>query len=531
MAIGMRRAVLPALTGGCNYTNNTLTIESNQAQQVINCHIDESGIAYTRKGSDKLNAAALPAAITSIYEFRRPYGSGTASTILVTAGLKLYYWDTGTSAFVEITSLSSTDKPCWDTFQDENAVSFAVMCNGSDFFKYNGTDLTNVSTDYPWNSGAPRYILVYDDRMLATGCDSDPYKVFVSAIFDCTDWKPGTSTTAVYWTVKSHAGNRITGLGKAYDYCAIFQQFGVTIITEADPDSATSKQIAVSSKYGTTSHWSIQSVGNDLYFADESHIYKGVLREAVENGLVVTPIDKNIIEKYKTILNKDSIVSVYDSANKEIQWAGRAGLGSYNDLTLVFNIGLTEQNQTGENIWSGWFEGTGYEPQELASVVDSGGENKVYRGDSDGYVWEMDKSTVYKDGTEDIETTIYLAPFKPYGLGINKRARTFIPLLYQKYDNATTVRWIVDGRYTDTAVQVDNNVALWRPVSGVTTMWDGSIWTDKPIVIQPMSILEPFIYIQFVIYNDGSEAADEIAWLGAELYYQVHTVSGARKVG
>ena len=543
MPIVKRRAVLPLLTGGLHYTNNTLTIEATQAQRIVNCHIDEHGIASTRHGSSKLNSSALPAPITSIYEFRRPYGSGNASTILVTAGLILYYWDTGSSTFIQIMALSVTDRPCWTTFQSATSQSYAIMCNGTDFIKYDGSTATNVASSYPWSS-APRYIIDYDDRLLAAGCDSDPYKIWVSAILDCTDWYPDTSVTphaSVNWTVKSATGNRVTGLKNVYDYCAIFQQHGVSIITEGDPNSNTSKQLQVSLQYGTSSHWSIQSISNKIYFADESHFYQGILRDAIENGLEVIPIDINIIEKYREFTNAGDIISVYDLTNKEIQFAGMTGINTYNNLALLFNLGLTNENNRSsvtaslpeQYIWSGWFEGDGYEVTAFASVINSDGMTVVYRGDSSGYVYEMDGANVYKDGTENIKTEIYLCPFAPYGYSMAKRARTFTPLIYQKYDKSTTVRWIVDGRYTDVAISYYNNVAYWRPTQNLNQLqtWDGTIWADKPIMIQPMAINEPFQYIQFVIINAGTNDEDEIAYMGSELFYQLHTLEGGRKVG
>ena len=546
MPLPRRKAVFKPLLMGVNDNTNILSIRDDQANRVQNFHIDENGVAYSRGGSNVQNTTALSGAITSIYDFRRPSGSGTASILLVTAGTWLYKWNTSTLVFDAIQELSTSTRPTWATFQDSNAVSYAILANGTDFIKYNGSAVTNVSAAaYPWTDN-PRYIMAYDDRMLASGCDSDPYKVFVSDTLDCTDWLPGAGATAVYWTVKGQKGDRVLGLGTIYNFALFFQQFGVTLINEADPDSTTSVQRQVSSQYGTTSHWSIVTIGDYIYFAGQNHIYIGMLREAIEEGLVVREIDDNIHNLYKEVNNATDIVSVYDPVHNEILWGIETRAYGKNNYSIVYNLKRSSPADK-IHVWSGWFSGTGYEPYTLGSVKTSTGDIYVYRGDESGYVYIMEESTQYKDETvaatviteKNIPYEITTAAVMPYGLGITKRARQFYPYLSQRYDASTKLQWIVDSRFIgpdtdqyvtgpepgdEQYVTLYNRVPFWSAGTQTKTSqtWGSTLYGQNAVMPRPVSINEGFQYIQFKIINVGSNAKEHLTYGGGELWYQVH---------
>ena len=533
---------IPIPTFGVNYTSNVLTIRREEVYKALNMHLDENGVFRSRKGSSLLNTTALDGAVTSVYDFRRPSGTSTTSVILVTAGLKLYTFD-GTT-FTAIQTLTSSERPVWATFQDGSANVLAFMANGTDFFQYDGTTVSAVT--FVTSIDKPRYLMVYDDRLFATGTDSDPFRVWYSATLDGTDWTGGN-----FWTVKSHSGDRVMGVSTAYDYALFFTQYSVDIITEADSASGTSKQITVTREYGTSSHWSIQAIGNAIYFVDESHIYKGVLRAAVDNGLDVTEIDDNIFEKYKEVSNSTDIVSVYDPEHKAILWGVKTLWNTRSNLTFVYSLARSgPKGELGQvDVWAGWFEGTGYEPYTLSSVVLSDGSVRLYRGDEDGYVYQ-DKTQFHKtfkdekrvsDATVDkpIVSEITTGAIMPGGISARKRARKYFPYLYQKYDAAVKVQWIVDGRYIEPDISASNRmitlynrVPYWRTASTtkMKQLWANTVWNNEFIPPRPISINEPFAYIQFVLRCEGTNDRDEISYSGGELKYQRYGDTG-RMVG
>ena len=540
---------LPKLWYGCNATDDAFALDPREAQVIRNMHIDENAVAATRHGCRLLNTTALDGAVTAIYDFRRPDGASFTNEWIIKAGQYLYSMNPSTFVVTEIVNMDTENRPTFATFQDADSTSYVFIADGINFYKYDGTTLTDVSTTYPWAYGAPRYLFVYDDRLLAAGLDSDPYRVFVSDALDGTEWFSGEGSTAVYWTLKSPSGDRITGLSQVYNFGVIFQQFGVAIITEADPSSDTSQQIQVSREYGTTSHQSIQSVGNVLYFADRNHIYKGTLRQAIENGLEVTPIDKNVYSKYADIVNAGEVVSVYDSSHKEIWWGFRTGKETRNNIALVYNVGLSgvAGMYGARDVWSGWFDGDGFEPYAVAPAVRT---YTAYRGDGvpytaeddvillgrqDGHVTMFGEAGQYKDETytsetveNDIQSEIHTAVMSPHGAAVTKRARDIVPLVYSRYNDSTTIQFIVDGRKLSTArtLAVKNIVPLWN--DGTDTddkqLWNNTVWTERPMLVKPIAMNVPFQHLQVIIANDGSNAKDEISYSGLELYYQPHGI-------
>jgi hypothetical protein len=309
----------------------------------------------------------------------------------------------------------------------------------------------------------------------------------------------------------------------------IFSKFGVEYINEADPDSETSVQVQVARGYGTVSNRSVVSVGSKIYFADESHIYKATLRAAVESGLEVEVIDDNIRDKYGNVSNHSGIIGVHDPRNDEIQWAVQSRSIGTRDIALVYSLRRSSlPNALGslEDVWSGWFEGDGYEPYELASVVASDGRVYIYRGDTNGYVYVMDEDNQFKDENAgedaDVAVTIVTAPLAPYDISVNKKARQLNPKIYQNYNGAVTLQWIIDGRYilpsAAETFTLRNEIPYWD-----ATTWDGSVWNDEPVMPTAVTLDTPFNYIQFIIHMAGTNDRDEMAYSGGELWYQPHT--------
>ena len=148
----------------------------------------------------------------------------------------------------------------------------------------------------------------------------------------------------------------------------------------------------------------------------------------------------------------------------------------------------------------------------------------------------MEEHEQYKDELRVSGQTLekYIVPeivtsaIYPRGLGVNKYARHFAPMLYQRHNNAIQIQWILDGRYVapDTAITVDliNVVPYWN--DGTDTdqhqVWGNTVWNELPVMPTLIGIDEPFNYIQFRITSDGTNATDEMAFAGGELYYQQH---------
>ena len=649
MALGKLRGSVPAPVGGVNNTDNIFSIDRDQVYRAINMRLNQDGVFETRRGSNRLNstAAASGELITSIYDYRRPDGSGRTRHILVTAGKYLYEFDEDTNTVTQLRELLTDERPSWITFGNAVGGSVAIMANGTDFLSFNGfkveditfaesvpelgaeflasTGWTSTNWTGSWTVGwshtvdqstalssstaavastkyyidytvsgrtdgsftiafggksktgveatgvfqpttsttdglvitpstkfngtiiisikvvtltthvsAPRYLYVYDDRALATGSNTYPYRIYASQTFDGTTWTYGDPYIGHYWLMDGASGDRVTGLGSMYSFGVIFQQFGVTIITGSDPADLANKQIGVAKKYGTTSHWSIQTVGNIIYFADETHINRGVLRDAVENGMMVEPISDNIDREYRNVKTTSDIVSVYDSEFEEIQWACDIGAAS-RKKNRIFAYSIRNSGMTSDglfrNVWCGWYNG--FTPHTLAVVLDSNDKPVIWRGDNVGFIYKMYEPTQYQDvgsdGNDDyITTEIVTAPYYPYGVMRTKRLRMVTPLAFQRFDSALEAQWIVDGSYikpsSARAITLYNRVPMWRDSTDTQRAqeWSTTVWNARPYIIRPVTVNEPFRYVQFRLTSDGTNAQDETAYAGLEVAYQVH---------
>jgi len=130
----------------------------------------------------------------------------------------------------------------------------------------------------------------------------------------------------------------------------------------------------------------------------------------------------------------------------------------------------------------------------------------------------------------DIEVEIITAPMYPSGLTIEKRGRFATPILYQKHDSSVTAQWLIDGTYLKPSdgrtISLKNLIPYWRASVSTTftSTWNNIVWNDRPYIVRPITIDEPFRYIQFRFYNDGSNDTDEVAYAGIEMVYQRHGI-------
>ncbi len=533
MPLSPRIVSMPAPSGGVNNTDDLFSIQKNQVYRAVNYRLNRENVFETRRGSKRLNSTALDGAITSIYDYRRPEGSIYIRYILVTAGNYLYLWEDDAARATKLRELNSTDRPTWVTFQNAVGGSIAIMANGTDFVSYDGTFVNDIT--FATGISNPRYLMVYDDRVLASGCDSHPFRVHICDTFDGTNWMPGAEDTEVYWLMKRASGDRVTGLGQMYDFGVIFSQFGVSILTEANPDSSTSKQIQISYEYGSTSHWSIRTVGNLIYFADENHLYRGVLRDAIENGMSVIPISENVDAKYRKVRSVTDVVSVYDPIYEEIQWGMDTKVGAAKDTILGYSVGNSGVLPEGgwNDVWAGWYEDI--DPHTLAVVLDDKDKPVIWRGDSSGYLYKMYGKNQFKDensaGTEvDIATELVTGPVYPSGISVSKRCRKFTPMAFQRHDASLKVEWVIDGSYlkptTARPISLYNLIPYWRDSTDTdhAQLWGTTVWSARSYVPRPIVVNEPFRYIQFRLTCDGSNTYDDTAYAGGEVVYQQHGI-------
>ena len=530
MSLRIRRTVLPPLFGGVNNNPHRFAVEKDEAWKIENCHLDSKGVASTRGGSTLINTTALDGAVTSIHELVMLSGSSIVRTVLVSAGLAWYVWDgEGTTTCSKIKDLNTKDKPSIVTV-DYGGATYAVLANGVDFLKYDGSTVTNLlslASDFP-SSGIPKYLQVYNTRLVAGGMITEPTRVRLSNPTDPTTWDAND-----FFTFEDDGNLEVvTGIGTMYDFLVTTKKNQIIINNESDPTSTTVKQIPVSKNIGSASHWGMQTVGSRLFFENSSGFFVGELREALEDGMVVSKIGANVENQFSQVQSFSSIDSVYDAAHKELLWGVQQRNYDKPNLALVFNLDLSNFTN-GDYVWSGWNRGDGYDPLTFGTVTSSSGKKEVWRGDSNGFVYRMDARESYKDevgGSTDVDinTYIHLPPFIPSGLSIVKRFLDATAALYQNTNGSTTLSWIVDSSYLNPGVdgrviEVDGHVPFWNDcVDGdYTEGWGTTIWIEKPILPAIVDVKQTGKFIEFIINNTGVNARDEISYHGLEIAYQV----------
>jgi len=523
--------LLPPLRGGCRYTDNVLSIAKDEAFRLINMHIDSRGIAYTRGGSTLLNSTGPTGDITSIHQYNRPYGAGIIREVLVTIGKKWYKMGSD-NLLIQIGGLTSSNKPSVVTFNDGSGNSIAILANGVDFLKYDGSDvsslLTNFADDFV-SSNVPRYLFVYGNRLMASGCDDYPTRVYASNSLDPTTW--GVSSYFSYDDGRDM--EPVTGMGSAWSFLVVGKKNSIYINTEGDPESDTLEQIKVAIGSGITSHWSIVTEGNIIRFVNQEGFYEGILRRQVEDGLEVRKISDNIEKKFRDVDNYDEIEGVHDRRRNEILWGAKTSGSSTYNTGFAYNLALSgiDENGTVRHVWNGWYEGDGFEAACLENIIASDGSESVYRGGSGGKIYIMEPDYVFKDddssGTgKDIKSTIHLGPIVPGGPGIPKSFRTAYVLLHQNVNGSTTFAYNIAGRYrgpiSDLTLKQEGNVPFWDGSSdpSQTQVWDSTIWADKGMLDYKMSINGKGAFIELIIENSGNEDTDSISYGGAQLVFQ-----------
>jgi len=522
--------VLPPLRGGCRYTDNIFSIRKDEAFKVINMHIDSRGIAYTRGGSRRINSTASTGAITSIHQYNRPYGSGIIRETLVTIGKRWYKLEDDDS-LTQIGGLNSSNKPSIVTFNDGSGNSIAILANGVDFLKYDGTDVTPLLADFAGDfqsTGVPRYLFVFDNILMASGCSDYPTRVYASGSLDPTSW----GASAFFSYDDGRDMEPVTGIGSAWSYMVVFKRNSVYINTEGDPESDTLLQIRVAIGSGTTSHWSIVTEGNIIRFVNQDGFHEGVLRRETEDGLEIRKISDNVEKKFRTVDSYDEIEGVYDGKHDEILWGTKTGGSSTYNTGFAYNLALSIVGFEGKrDVWNGWYEGDGFEAACLAPIVASDGSTSIYRGGSAGKLYIMEEDYTFKDDDsegvgKDIKSLIHLGPVLPGGPGIVKFFRNAWVLLHQNVNGSTTFAFNIDGRYrnpaTDTTMELDGNIPFWDGSSDATKtqLWDSTLWSDKPMLEYCTAINSKGNFIELIIENDGDEDQDTISYGGAQLTFQ-----------
>jgi hypothetical protein len=311
----------------------------------------------------------------------------------------LHYWDTGTSAWVAVTTSGSP------TMTGVNKIRFSkhnwsgpvvVLVDGvNPAAKYDGTTYTQITHANAPNN--PKYVTEFKSHLFLAGDSTDPYNLHYSAPLDETDFSPANGAGVI------NVGFEIVQIKAFRDELFIF---GVNNIKKLVGNSnADFSVLQVTNDLGCIASDSVVELGGDLLFIGPDGLRPVSGTDKIGDVNLET-VSKNVQSIFNDIvLNNDldnlSSVVIRQKSQFRIFFSTAESQGV---------IGALRQQQGGS---------IGFEFGQLlgiqASCADSGyiGQFEfVLHGDSAGKVYRQERGTDFDGG--DI-FSLFQTPFYHFG--------------------------------------------------------------------------------------------------------------------
>ena len=311
----------------------------------------------------------------------------------------LHYWDTGTSAWVAVTTAGSP------TMSGVNKVRFSkhnwsgpviVMVDGvNPAAKYDGTTYTQIThTNAPTN---PKYVTEFKSHLFLAGDSTDPYNLHYSAPLNETDFSPANGAGVI------NVGFDIIQIKAFRDELYIFGTNNIKKIVGSS--NADFTMLQVTNDLGCIASDSVIELGGDLLFIGPDGLRPVSGTDKIGDVNLET-VSKNVQSVFNDIvLNNDlddlNAVVIRQKSQFRFFFGASDSQGA---------IGALRQQQNG---------GIGFEFGQLlgisATAADSGyiGQYEfVVHGDLNGKVYRQESGNSF-DGTEIF--SLFQTPFYHFG--------------------------------------------------------------------------------------------------------------------
>lgn len=539
----------PSVRGGYNDSLFATNIANNQVSYAENCVMSLEGFLTQRGGTERISDTTTGATddVDTIHGFYKHNADGSVTrTTLIKAGTVLYKYISGTGLFTSVKTGLSTAKASIVNFFNGSGTECIVYADGTNFAMWDGTTWTDLTKPDGWTT-APKY-LETDDNVLWMAGDS----ILVTRLCYSESLNPTVIKSKNFFEVDGGEGTSITGLKRTENFILVGKENAIHIIVgQTDADF---QRFRVARGIGVSSHWSIQSIGNSTYFANNGGIFIGRLRAFQEDGMDVEMISGNIQRRFQTVKTgtHSTICSVYDANNGQIIWGINTSTADYFDEALVYsvwhsspNFSKTPLGPDTRFVWAGVW--SGLKLNSIANVQDSNGVDVVHIGGNDGLVRKT-VSTLRKDDCAVGATTGTDIPWEVQTFEVffpttarTARVRKVFPILFQKYNEAINIEWIVDeskrlpvdssGTSSPRSVKFTGNVPYWHEATetDITTTWGSSIWSEKPVLQAQITLGWRGIMatsIVFILSATGENALDDFSFAGFSVDADVKPARG-----
>lgn len=464
-----------------------------------NINLDENGRGK-RGGTAHVDASAMADTpqVMGIYDFTLE--NGNQFIIRALKDGKVYK----NLATTIKTGLSVANYFSFETFDNE-----LFICDGAstpqtwDGSAATTSDITSSPTD--WAAGNnPQQMIKHgygnSERMWAVGCPNTPNSVYASYDGDAKDFSDAHVITI---NIETGDGFGIIGAVEYGDRLMCFGKRKAYVIIDTDATTSNWGYVAAQWEGGAANHRLIIKTPNDIVcMMEDGEIYSVTSVQAYGDYKSASLTRPSFMHRWIKENVRLGYIShfhgVYDPAMRAIKiFVVRSGQTQC-DIALVYFI-----DRPVDEAWmihDNQGQSSGYNASSAAVVRKSAGSYKVYTGDYDGYLWELEKED------KNDNSIGYYAGFKTPLLTIdNPRSDKMFKRIWLSVkpqgDYSVYVKWWIDNTYQS---------QLTLSMSGNAGLLDSFILdTDKLGGGDVMDVVETLgnrgKRIQFEVYNSNAD--------------------------
>jgi hypothetical protein len=255
---------------------------------------------------------------------------------------------------------------------------------------FDGTTISSISP--AGETTAPTHIAAHSNHLFLAYPDG---QYVHSAIGDPTDWDAATGGAGAYG-----AGDEIVGMRPTVGGAlAIFMRNKISILYGTSQDDWLNKDLRTQQDRAGAREFSIQDLG-DLFYLDDRGLTTMSATQSFGNFMSGT-IDRPI-KRYVLARKNDLCGSCISRDRNQYMMFFRHPEG-----TEVISLTLGNQSLDGYSRALYPFKADPYSPLSICSTEDENGEERIFVGAGDRYVYELEKGTSF-DGAE-IESYLKLS--------------------------------------------------------------------------------------------------------------------------
>lgn len=340
------------------------------------------------------------------------------------------------------------------TFSHSDRIDF-VQCAGK-LFVHNGVNsssmLDTLSLTRPTTTVRAAFGVYYADKQIVSGVVEQPNRLYISDPADVSDFTntnptgtgpysvydttthPGATTFAgsgaAYIDIAKDDGDKITGLAKYQTQLIIFKERSIYSLSFDDSGDPTVS--LVTNAIGCISHWSIDSVDNDMIFASRKGYYVFGTQPNYFDQLRTNELSLKIRPFVQAIV-PSNLVRTTSIWHEDV----------YYSAVTTGNSTTNNRMFTYHRQYTGWMQHDTVHANAFTEFIDSNNNQGLYYAhETDASVWVQ--TTGHNNGDAAIDM---FWESKAYDFGAFDIQKRYIDvtLLFRQLSGSVKVTIIIDG--------------------------------------------------------------------------------------